>query len=160
LATGRDLQRYFNQRVEKLLRKHGKIMIGWDEVLTGGLSTGTVIQSWRGQATLAQAADAGYRSLLSFGYYLDHLQTAAIHYAIDPLDGKAGDLSPEQASHILGGEACMWSEYVNAETVDSRIWPRTAAIAERFWSAREVRDTDSMYARMEAVSRMLEWVGL
>ena len=54
----------------------------------------------------------------------------------------------------------MWSEYVSAETVDSRLWPRLAAIAERFWSPRDVTDVESMYQRMEAVSRSLEWVGL
>ena len=54
----------------------------------------------------------------------------------------------------------MWAEYVNAETVDSRIWPRMAAIAERFWSPKESTDVDSMYTRMEAVSRMLEWTGV
>jgi hexosaminidase len=54
----------------------------------------------------------------------------------------------------------MWAEYVNQETVDSRIWPRAAAIAERLWSPREVTDVDSMYARMNAVSRWLEWTGV
>jgi hexosaminidase len=160
LTTQSDLHAYFNSRVSKLLKKHGKIMIGWDEILTDGLGPDTVIQSWRGQATLAEAAAKGYRSVLSYGYYLDHLQPASFHYAIDPLDGKAQDLPPEQAARILGGEACMWSEYVSAENVDSRIWPRMAAIAERFWSAREVRDTDAMYQRLDVVSRWLEWSGL
>jgi hexosaminidase len=135
-------------------------MIGWDEVLTNSLSPDTVIQSWRGQASLAEAAAKGYRSVLSSGYYLDHLQPASSHYAVDPLDGKALDLPPDQAARILGGEACMWSEYVSAENVDSRIWPRMAAIAERFWSPREVRDVDAMYERLEAVRRWLEWSGL
>ena len=54
----------------------------------------------------------------------------------------------------------MWAEYANAETVDSRIWPRAAVIAERLWSPRQVVDVDSMYARMEAVSRVLEWTGV
>jgi hexosaminidase len=156
LATSRDLAAYFTGRVQKLLQKHGKIMIGWDEVLNAGLGADTVIQSWRGQASLAEAAVKGYRSVLSFGYYLDHLKPVREHYRVDPWDG----LTPEQASGVLGGEACMWSEYVSAETVDSRIWPRLAAIAERFWSARDMTDVDSMYARMEAVSRSLEWVGL
>ena len=155
-----DLHAYFNSRVGKLLKKHGKIMIGWDEVLTSGLSPDTVIQSWRGQASLVEAALKGYRSVLSFGYYLDHLQPASFHYAVDPFDNEAHDLPPDQAGRILGGEACMWSEYVSAENVDSRIWPRMAAIAERLWSPREIRDADSMYERLGAVSRWLEWSGL
>jgi len=69
-------------------------------------------------------------------------------------------LTPEQAARILGGEACMWAELVDAETVDSRIWPRAAAIAERFWSPREVTDVDSMYARLETVSRLLNTTGV
>jgi hexosaminidase len=143
----RELQAGFNRRVQALLKKHGKTMVGWDEVLQPGLDDGTVIQSWRGPAALAEAARKGYRGILSYGYYLDHLKPAAFHYAVQPPDDS------------LGGEACMWAEYVSAETVDSRIWPRMAAIAERFWSAREVTDVNSMYARMEAVSRVLDWTG-
>jgi hexosaminidase len=160
LSSAHDLQTYFNRRVERLLKKHGKTMVGWDEVLNPELPTDTVIQSWRGPASLVEAATRGHRSLLSFGYYLDHLKPAAEHYANDPLGGAAGDLTPQQATRILGGEACMWSEYVSAETVDSRIWPRMAAIAERLWSPRTVTEVDSMYARLEVVSRWLEWTGV
>ncbi len=160
LLTTEDLYGYFNQRVQALLKKYGKTMIGWDETLRPGLAPDTVIQSWRGQTSLASAAKSGYRGILSFGYYLDHLMPASFHYAVDPLDGGARELNGEQAARILGGEACMWSEYVSAETVDSRIWPRMAAIAERFWSPRETTDVRSMYARLEAVDRQLEWAGV
>jgi hexosaminidase len=160
LAGSLALHAYFNRRVQELLRKHGRIMIGWDEVFNSGLAPETVIQSWRGQASLADAARQGYRGILSFGYYLDHLQPASSHYAVDPMGEAAAALNPQQASLIMGGEACMWAEYINAETVDSRVWPRAAAIAERFWSPREITDTDSMYARLEAVSRVLDWTGI
>jgi len=160
LEGTRGLQVYFNQRIQKLLQKYGKIMVGWDEVLHPDLPADTVVQSWRGQASLAEAASQGYRGILSAGYYLDHLSPASYHYGIDPLADAAQKLTPEEASRILGGEACMWAEYVDAETVDSRIWPRAAVIAERLWSPKEVADVDSMYARMEAVSRVLEWTGV
>jgi hexosaminidase len=161
LEGTRDLQVYFNQRIQKLLQKYGKIMVGWDEVLHPDLPADTVVQSWRGQASLAEAASKGYRGILSAGYYLDHLNPASYHYGIDPLADAAQKIAPEEASRILGGEACMWAEYANAETVDSRIWPRAAAIAERLWSPKEATaDVDSMYARMEAVSRLLEWTGV
>jgi hexosaminidase len=160
LEGTRGLQVYFNQRIQKLLQKYGKTMVGWDEVLHPDLPTDTVVQSWRGQASLAEAASKGYRGILSAGYYLDHLSPASYHYGIDPLADAAQKLTPEEASRILGGEACMWAEYASAETVDSRIWPRAAAIAERLWSPKEATDTDSMYARMEAVSRLLEWTGV
>jgi hexosaminidase len=74
-------------------------------------------------------------------------------------DAAAG-LSPEEKQRILGGESCMWSEYVNAENIDSRIWPRNAVIAERLWSPQDVRDPASMYARMHVLSAQLEWLGL
>ena len=154
------IQLYFSQRVHKILEKHGKTMIGWDEILQPDLGPGTVIQTWRNQASLAESVRSGYRGILSWGYYLDHLRPASYHYGIDPQGGAAGQLTPEQEARILGGEACMWSELVNAETVDSRIWPRMAAIAERFWSPRGVVDAASMYDRMEAVSRQLDWTGV
>jgi hexosaminidase len=69
-------------------------------------------------------------------------------------------LTAEEQSRILGGEACMWSEYVTSEMVDSRIWPRAAAIAERFWSPPESSNVSSMYDRMEAISRTLEYTGV
>ena len=154
------LQAYFNQRISKILEKNKKIMVGWDEVLHPDLPSATVIQSWRGNAALAEAAKKGHRGLLSWGYYLDHLRPASYHYEVDPLGGPAAQLPPDAAARILGGEACMWAEYVNSETVDSRIWPRLAPIAERFWSPKETTDVNSMYARMEVVSRNLEWTGV
>src|ERR1039458_1409383 len=154
------IQTYFNQRIQKILRKYGKNMIGWDEILGPDLPPETVVQSWRGQESLAEAAAKGYRGILSAGYYLDHGRPAAYHYGIDPLTGPAAQLTPEQAARVLGGEACMWAELVDAETVDSRVWPRTAAIAERLWSPKEITDVDSMYARLETVSRLLEWTGV
>jgi hexosaminidase len=160
LAGSRALHAYFNLRLEQILKKHGKTMIGWDEVLDPGLAHDAVIQSWRGQASLADAARKGYRGILSFGYYLDHLKPAAAHYAVDPLADAPDLLTKEQSSRILGGEACMWTEYVSDETVDSRIWPRAAAVAERLWSAREVTSVDSMYLRLESVSRSLDWLGV
>ena len=154
------IQTYFNQRIQKILLKYGKNMIGWDEIFGPDLPAAAVIQSWRGADSLAAAALQGHQGILSAGYYLDHVRPAAYHYAVDPLAGPAAKLTPEQQAHILGGEACMWSELVDGETVDSRVWPRAAAIAERFWSAKELTDVDSMYARLEAVSRLLEWTGV
>jgi hexosaminidase len=154
------LQAYFNKRLQPIVAKHGKTMIGWDEVLDPSLPKDITIQSWRGAASLAEAAKGGYRGLLSSGWYLDLGWSAARHYAVDPMDESAASLTDEQRQRILGGEACMWMEYADAETVDSRIWPRTAAIAERLWSPRELRDTASMYRRLDVVSHDLEFLGL
>src|SRR5262249_19528097 len=146
-----SLQRYFTERVAAIVTKHGKKMIGWDEILSSGLPEGIVVQSWRGQESLAEAAKQGVAGILSSGYYLDHMLSAAQHYAVDPLAADAA-LTPDQAANILGGEACMWTEYVSEETVDSRIWPRLAAIAERFWSPRSITDVDDVYRRLDLVS--------
>jgi hexosaminidase len=154
------LQAYFSQRVQELVVKHGKTPIGWDEILVPGVPKSIVIQSWRGTDSLAAAAKQGYRGILSNGYYVDLGWSAARHYAVDPLGGAAANLTPEEQKLVLGGEACMWSEYVDPENIDSRIWPRTAAIAERLWSPADVRDPASMYARLPLISQRLEWVGL
>jgi hexosaminidase len=159
IERSHGLHAYFNKRVQELLRKYGKTMVGWDEVLNPELPADTVIQSWRGQESLAAAAQKGYRGILSFGYYLDYLKPAAVHYAVDPL-GAAGKLDRDQIARILGGEACLWSEYMSPETVDSRIWPRMAAIAERLWSPAQVSDIDAMYARLSSVSRVLDFAGV
>jgi hexosaminidase len=160
LKNNETLQAYFSGRVQKLVTKHGKAVVGWDEVFIPGVPKDIVIQSWRGAASLAQAASQGYQAILSNGYYLDLGWSTARHYAADPLGGAAANLTPEQQKLILGGESCMWSEYVNAENIDSRIWPRNAAIAERLWSPQSVTDPASMYARLHAVGARLDLLGL
>jgi len=160
MKSNQDLQAYFNQRLQKILSKHHKTMMGWDEVMHPDLPKSVVVQSWRGQQSLATAAQQGYSSLLSFGYYLDLMWPASRHYAVDPMSGAAASLNPEEKSRIIGGEACMWSEWVTPENIDSRIWPRNAAIAERLWSSPEQQDPNSMYPRLDKLSWHLEWLGL
>src|SRR5215213_5545458 len=159
LADKHALQAHFNRRVSQILQKHGKRMVGWDEILRADLPKDTVVQSWRGPKSLADGARQGYAGVLSNGYYLDYLLTAEAHYLNDPLPEGAG-LSGAEAARVLGGEACMWGEYVGPENIDSRIWPRAAAIAERLWSPREVRDVEDMYRRLSVVSVQLEELGL
>ena len=160
MKNNQDLQAHFNQRLQKILTKHHKITIGWDEILHPDLPKTIVVQSWRGQQSLAAAARQGYSGLLSFGYYLDLMWPAARHYAVDPMRGDAATLTPEEKTRILGGEACMWAEWVNPENIDSHIWPRNGAVAERLWSRQEITDVDSMYTRLNALSLRLEWLGL
>lgn len=159
LADAHALQAYFNRRLSGILFKHGKRMVGWDEILHPDLPPDIVIQSWRGQASLADGARKGYSGILSNGYYIDLMQPTAQHYLNDPLP-PGSSLTPEDAARVLGGEATMWSEWVGPETVDSRIWPRTAAIAERFWSPASVRDVADMFRRLVPLSIQLEDLGL
>jgi hexosaminidase len=160
LKSNQELRQYFTVRVEKIVSKHHKFMVGWDEILTPGMPKDIVIQSWRGRDSLAEAARQGYRGILSSGYYLDAIQPAEQHYLVDPLSGPDATLTPTQQKLILGGEACMWEEFASDESVESRIWPRTAAVAERLWSPQQVQDVNSMYRRMAAVSAQLEQLGL
>ncbi|WP_406684654.1 family 20 glycosylhydrolase [Seonamhaeicola sp. MEBiC1930] len=164
LETNHDLQTYFNIRLEKILNKLGKKLMGWDEILTPSTPTTSVIHSWRGehegleQSTLIEAAQKGYQAVLSAGYYIDRMLPIEHHYTVDPIADAV--LSKEERKRILGAEATMWSELVTPTTIDSRIWPRTAAIAERFWSPKDIKDVGFMKKRLKKVSFNLEELGL
>jgi hexosaminidase len=168
LKTTLDLQTYFNNRLIKTVKRLNKKMMGWEEILQPGLSKDAIIHSWFGKESLYKAASQGYQTLLSNGFYIDLLQPASDHYLNDPLpefkdwskEEQKYPLTPEQEKLILGGEATMWSELVTPFTIDSRIWPRSAAIAERLWSPRSVKDVNDMYRRLDIVSFRLEELGL
>ena len=159
LKDNAGLHNYFNRRVSEILRQHGKRLLGWDEILNPGLPQESVIESWRGPDALAEAARRGYSGILANGYYIDLNFPARDHYLADPLP-PSSDLKPDERARVLGGEAPMWAEWVTPENIDTRIWPRTAAIAERLWSPDTVRDVASMYARLPAIDRDLEDAGL
>jgi hexosaminidase len=160
IKDGAALQARFTARVQEIIAARKKIMEGWDEVLRPDTPRDVVIQSWRGPESLAEAARQGYRGVLSSGYYIDLNQSAAEHYLVDPLGANAEALTPLEKSRVLGGEATMWTDIVSHENLDNRVWPRTAAIAERLWSPTAVRDLDSMYRRLSVVSLKLGYYGL
>jgi hexosaminidase len=160
LKDNHALQAYFNQRIQVIVKKQKKHMEGWDEILSPNLPKDTLIQSWRGAASLADAAKMGYPTLLSAGFYLDLMYPASMHYAVEPLSGDSASLTPEQQKRIIGGEAAEWSEYVTEENIDNRIWPRLGAIAERLWSPASVTSQDSMYARLSVLNQSLDWLDL
>lgn len=189
LKDKHQLQAYFNGRVREILRKHGKTIIGWDEILGDDLPKDVVAQTWRSSKMTARSAITGHPTIVSAGYYLDWMMPSDFHYLIDPLDTAAHGitreqydqlrktfvgsflsednvvtgptpLDDEQAGRILGGEAAMWSELVTEDSLDGRIWPRVAAIAERFWSPRSCRDVDSLYRRLSRLDGELEILDL
>jgi hexosaminidase len=182
LADAKALHTYFNRRLLKIVTKYHKHMEGWDEILQPDLPKSILVQSWRGQPSLWQGARQGFQGILSAGYYLDLMYPSSYHYSIDPMKapgpapGHAGapkpddpkqpkpgtpsDLTPEQAKLILGGEAAMWDELASPENLDTKLWPRLAAIAERLWSPESTRDVHSMYRRLAVTNRWLEWLGL
>jgi hexosaminidase len=166
IETNHDLQTYFNIKLEVILRGYGKKVMGWEEIMTDKMPTTALIHSWRGVnegvaggGSLVTAAKLGFNTVLSNGYYIDLMYPVSEHYLVDPMP-KNNDLTLEEKARILGGEATMWSELVTPLTIDSRIWPRTAAIAERFWSSGDVTDLESMYKRLEYVSFTLEELGI
>ncbi|MFB9076402.1 beta-N-acetylhexosaminidase [Flavobacterium procerum] len=166
LKTNHELQTYFTMQLVPMLKKHGKQLMGWEEILTKDLSKEAIIHSWRGPnegvvagKSLVDAVKKGYKTVLSNGFYIDLMYPIASHYLNDPMP-KGANLSTEEKAMILGGEATMWTELVTPLTIDSRLWPRTAAIAERLWSAEEVTDIASMRRRLETVSFRLEELGL
>lgn len=157
--TTAELQAYFNQRLLKILSKHGKKMVGWDEILTPELPKDIMVQSWRGVESLSKGASEGYTGILSAPYYLDAEKTSEQMFLADPVPADT-TLTPGQQKLILGGEVCMWAEQIDPQTIDSRVWPRTMAIAERFWSPQSDRNVPDMYRRLRFASLELEDVGL
>jgi len=166
LATNHELQTYFTMQLVPMLKKHGKQLMGWEEILTKNMSKEAIIHSWRGPnegvvagQSLTEAVKKGYKTVLSNGYYIDLMYPIESHYLNDPMP-KGADLTAEEKARILGGEAPMWTELATPETIDSRIWPRTAAIAERLWSAEDITDVANMRKRLETISFRLEELGL
>ncbi|MEQ1964195.1 family 20 glycosylhydrolase [Xenorhabdus khoisanae] len=261
------LHTWFNQELEKILAKHGRKMVGWDEIYHPSLPRSVVIQSWQGQDSLGKTAADGYQGILSTGFYLDQPQSTAYHYRNEVLpqalniddnlkanetaqswsftmprlkgspvtgsftliedekgkwrgfidfagksrravnkivwqgdtvkftvDSWMGETTPvvnlnqkqktadgyillgnvrypitgeklatmpvgkqpvvptsQHQQNILGAEAALWSENVTAEVLDIKLWPRTFAIAERLWSARDVTNEKHMYQRLQAM---------
>lgn len=168
------LQAWFMNRVADMLASRGKAMIGWDEILDGGVRKDAIIMSWRGKEGGIAAAKAGYRAIMSpqtKACYLDHKQidspeepgnigvcTLEDSYSFDPVPP---ELSSEEGQLILGGQANIWTEYLYfGKQVEYMAFPRLCALAEVFWCPRESRDFDSFLKRMEAHARRLDLLGV
>ena len=166
LANNHELQTYFTMQLIPMLQKHKKELMGWEEIMTKNMSKNAIIHSWKGSnegmamgGSLITAAKNGYKTVLSNGYYIDLMQSVADHYLNDPIPENS-ILTSEEKARILGGEATMWSELVTPLNIDSRIWPRTAAIAERLWSNEDVTDLNSLRKRLKVISFRLEELGI
>ena len=103
IKDNHELQTYFNKRILKILKKHGKTMMGWDEIFQPDLPKDVVVHSWRGQKALAESARQGYFGVLSNGYYIDLLYPARDHYVVDPIPADS-KLTRKEKERILGGE--------------------------------------------------------
>ena len=153
LKDEHELQSYFIKRIEKYANSKGKRIIGWDEILEGGLAPNAAVMSWRGISGGIAAASSGHDVVMSptshcyFDYTYDAISTERA-YSFEPIPE---DLPKDKHKHILGLQANFWSHIDRTpDLVDRQLWPRLIAIAERGWSPKETRDFDDFNRRLKA----------
>ena len=167
------LQRYFVERIGKFLTRHHRRLIGWDEILEGGIPHDATIMSWRGVDGAYAAAGGGHDAVLSPSptLYFDNVQSATNTqpgrghvisledvYKFDPMPAS---LAPENQQHILGLQANIWTEHMRTEErVEYMTFPRAAAVAEVGWSAAGSRSWDGFQSRLPAQMHRYEMVGI
>lgn len=163
LKDEHELQSYFVKRIEKVLLSHNKKMVGWDEILEGGLASSATVMSWRGEQGGIEAANMGHDVVMTPGShcYLDHYQgspkvepvaiggmtTLEKVYSYEPIPDK---INPENTHHILGAQGNNWSEYLyKPERVDYIVYPRIFALAEVNWTTPELKDFNYFLMRLD-----------
>ena len=157
-----ELQSYFIQRIENYISSKGKKLIGWDEILEGGLANNATVQSWRGFEGALEAVKTGHDAIVSptshayFDYDLDAIDLEKV-YNFDPIP--AG-IPSDKVKHIIGGECNMWSERAPQNTVDSKVFPRLLAMSEVLWDYPTIRDYNLFYERVQAHYKRLDVLGV
>ena len=155
------LQSYFTERVNQILKKHGKTMIAWDEI-TSYLPEDSIVQAWRKQDFARQAAEAGHYSVVSptSHCYIDYPQlqfTVKMLYGFEPLPE---DLKPGDEKYILGAEVNLWGERVTLANIDGKAFPRVVALAEITWSPKDARNWPDFVTRLAPVKREMKKRGI
>ncbi|CAK6444316.1 unnamed protein product [Pipistrellus nathusii] len=151
----RELESFYMQKLLNIISTLKKGSIVWQEVFDNHvkLQQGTIVQVWKEEMytdDLRAITAAGFPVILSAPWYLDRIsygQDWRVYYAVEPLDFSG---TQEQKQLVLGGEACLWGEYVDSTNLSPRLWPRASAIGERLWSGKEVRSLDDAYKRLSA----------
>jgi len=173
LANEEELQSYFIRRIERYLRAHGRKLIGWDEILEGGLAPEATVMSWRGTDGGIQAARQGHDVIMTPAshMYLDHYQGAPASeplaigdslpldtvYSFEPVPD---ELTPEEAGHVLGAQGNLWTEYIATPAyAEYMLFPRMLALSEVVWSPKEARSWDRFVARLPAHFARLDALG-
>ncbi|MEO9483660.1 MAG: family 20 glycosylhydrolase [Ekhidna sp.] len=162
LHDAHELQSYFISRIGDFLASKGKKMIGWDEILEGGLPDGATVQSWRGFEGAKDAVRLGNRAIVSptshayFDYGLNDIDLAKV-YGFNPIPE---GVSEEERRLIIGGEANMWSERAPQPEIDSKVFPRLIAMSEVLWSGEEKKNFGEFRARLSNHYRMLDKLGV
>ncbi|WP_332737652.1 glycoside hydrolase family 20 protein [Flavihumibacter sp.] len=172
LKDEHELQSYFIQRVEKFLNAKGRTIIGWDEILEGGLAPNAVVMSWRGEEGGIAAAKENHKVIMTPGnyVYLDHSQTRNEDsvtfsaytpieetYSYDPLPA---ELPADKHSYIWGAQGNVWTEYMkNPSKVEYMIFPRLSALSEVLWSPKEKRSWDAFEKKIPFLIDLYKLIG-
>src|SRR5437870_10526292 len=161
LAHEDELQSWFIKRIEVWLAARGRRLVGWDEILEGGLAPGATVMSWRGEDGGIAAAKAGHDVVMApeKPTYFDHdqsedqispirgMNTLADVYAYEPVPKELG---ADEAKHVLGAQGQLWTEYMpDPQRMEYMAWPRLSALSEVLWSPRETRDAANFAQRLE-----------
>ncbi|MCF8272407.1 MAG: family 20 glycosylhydrolase [Flavobacteriaceae bacterium] len=174
LKDEHELQSYFIERIEQFVNSKGKKIIGWDEILEGGLAPQATVMSWRGTKGGIEAAEQGHDVIMTPGThcYFDHCQGPENEeplsiggytpiskvYQFDPV---VDTMTPEEANYVLGGQANLWSEYITiTQHSEYMIFPRLAAMAEALWSPKESRDWNDFSPRIESMFKRYDYLGI
>ena len=161
LDDSHQLQSYFITRIERYLNSKGRQIIGWDEILEGGLAPSATVQSWRGMDGGIAAAKSGHYAIMSptshayFDYDLDAIDLQKV-YSFEPIPSV---LSEEEAQFILGGECNMWSERAPQDLVDSKVFPRLLAMSEVLWTTAP-KDYPNFYKKVQKHYDILDAFGV
>lgn len=162
LKDEHELQSYFIKRMEKFINSTGKQIIGWDEILEGGLAPDATVQSWRGVKGAIDAAKQGHDVIVSptsncyFDYPVDVTDLEKI-YLFDPVPP---ELTIDERKHVLGSEGNMWTEYAPQELIDDRLFPRMLALSEVVWTYPTERDFESFRQRVKKHYAKLDLLGV
>lgn len=162
LANEEELQSYFIKRIERYVNARGRVLLGWDEILEGGLAPNATVMAWRGVQGGIEAAKAGHDVVMSptthcyFDY--DYMTTPLKKvYEYEPIPA---ELSSEDAARVLGAQGNMWTHLARTEaTIDAQIFPRLTALSEVTWSPKEKRDWDDFQRRMTVHYALLKSMG-
>ena len=160
MANAPALQAYFVGRVQALVEKHHKRVAAWEEAYVPNQFHNAIFEAWipfKKSDVLGSPLNNGNKALVSLGFYLDVFYPAHVHYLNEALPVMA---NPQAEESLLGGEAAMWTELEDRSTVESRIWPRAGAVAERLWSPAGELDVPGMYRRLFRLSAVLDREGV
>ncbi|QTE22209.1 glycoside hydrolase family 20 protein [Polaribacter cellanae] len=169
-----ELQSYFIKRMERFISSKGRILIGWDEILEGGLAPGATVMSWRGVKGGLEASKQGHDVVMSPGThcYFDHYQgpmdtepkawggytPVSKVYKFDPV---VKSMTKEQAKHVLGGQANLWAEYISTTSQSEyMIFPRLTALSEVLWSSKKNRSWQEFTPRLKSMFTRYDFQGI